>query len=71
MPEYLPNLDLEAHPKLSGEAIRDQALTLHCAVQGPVARLMGLLIALWAWLKERFGSVFTHTSNSSSSAASA
>ncbi|EIE27816.1 hypothetical protein COCSUDRAFT_39384 [Coccomyxa subellipsoidea C-169] len=36
--------------------------------QGPLARLMGLLFALWAWLKERFGSLFTHTSNSSSAA---
>ncbi|KAK9917904.1 hypothetical protein WJX75_009408 [Coccomyxa subellipsoidea] len=36
--------------------------------QGPLARLVGLFLAMWAWLKERFGSLFTHTSNSSSAA---
>jgi hypothetical protein len=33
-----------------------------------LARLVGLFLAMWAWLKERFGSLFTHTSNSSSAA---
>ncbi len=37
-------------------------------MQGPLARLMALFVALWAWLKGRFDAVFTHTSNSSSAA---